>query len=79
MCQNYRKGYQTYPNCSLIFKTKADFEKHLDVNHHQAQINVNECRTYGNILLIPGLEHYEINYVKSYLSVAMDCYSYRSC
>ena len=65
LCARLIENYHTCPKCSLTFKKKYEFENHIDVNHPNAAINVYASRTYGNILLIPGLGHYEINYTKA--------------
>ena len=54
-----------WPKCSLLFKSKEEFETHIHINHTTATIDISAHRTYGNFLLIPGSEHFEINYTKA--------------
>lgn len=57
--------HHTCPICSFAINNTADFENHLESNHNDNNINTDECKTYGNILLLPGLGHYEINITKA--------------
>ena len=65
LCSRLIERSHTCPRCSLQFKSKPEFETHLNINHRNSDINVNTCRSFGNFLLIPGLGHYEINYTKA--------------
>ena len=62
LCSKIVDNYHLCPTCSELFKKKDLFLKHLNV--HPVD-DVNKCRKYGNILLLPGLGHMEINLTKA--------------
>jgi hypothetical protein len=61
----------TCPACGHETKTGVhDFEKHITINHPDLQCDFQAQRTFQNLLLIPGLGHFEINMVKGLFKLA---------
>ena len=50
------------PTCNELFKTREVFINH--VKDHPTD-DINNCKKYGNIILLPGLGHMEINLTKA--------------
>lgn len=62
--------------CSDDFSNKSSFETHLTENHGVCDIKseLNKCREYGKVLLIPGLGHIEINMIKGLFKLLWPIY-----
>ncbi|XP_046346471.2 uncharacterized protein LOC124127059 [Haliotis rufescens] len=62
--------------CSICNATDihgmSDLQKHLDYDHNQPCHNPQEHRTFGNILLLPGPGHMEINMAKASFKLLWD-------
>ena len=61
LCSRIIENYHVCPCCKELFKKKGDFIKHVNV--HPVD-DISACKKYGNILLIPGMGHMEINITK---------------
>ena len=61
-----RDNYFTCLTCKELFKKKDAFLNHTITNPTD---NVNFCKKYGNIFLIPGLGHMEINLTKAFFKL----------
>ena len=55
----------TCPECKVECTSQNEFDKHIASSHGHINVPLNECKTYGHILLIPGLGHNEINYINA--------------
>ncbi|XP_069122376.1 uncharacterized protein [Argopecten irradians] len=53
------------PDCPREFEDECDFSAHRDDFEHGGNVSLHHCRKYKNIILLPGLGHYEINMVKA--------------
>ncbi|CAC5411461.1 unnamed protein product [Mytilus coruscus] len=49
-------------HCNTDYTNKYAFQKHVKESHDECDIN--ESRTFGKLLLVPGLGHIEINMAK---------------
>ena len=63
LCSKMMDNYFVCATCKLEFKKKKDFQDHQSV--HPAETNIYECLKYGQILLLPGIGHMEINITKA--------------
>jgi hypothetical protein len=65
------ENYFTCPACSHDTKTgKQTFSKHMSQCHPDVQYDMNHCRTFKDLLLVPGLGHFEMNMVKGIFKLA---------
>ena len=65
LCFRIIENYHICQCCKESFKKKDVFIKH--VNGHPVD-DISACKKYGNILLIPGMGHVEINITKGILN-----------
>ncbi|XP_052075429.1 uncharacterized protein LOC127712863 [Mytilus californianus] len=74
----YTLGSRTIENvsvcqdCKMEFDEEANFKDHIKQNDHCKELSANDCRKYNNIVMIPGLGHYEINMVKVLIKLLWD-------
>ena len=66
LCSKMIDNYLTCQTCEELSKKKDAFVNHT-ITHPTD--NVNFCKKYGNILLIPGLGHIEINLTKAFFKL----------
>lgn len=52
------------PTCQREFTDEHSFDQHRNLSDHSTGLRIDECKKFKNLLLIPGLGHYEINMVK---------------
>ncbi|XP_062592407.1 uncharacterized protein LOC134253831 [Saccostrea cucullata] len=52
------------PTCHREFLDAQGFQKHQEDSEHATNARLEDCKKFKNVLLIPGLGHYEINMVK---------------
>ena len=52
-------------NCEYECSSELQLNEHINENHELENVDVKACKTFGRILLVPGLGHFEINYIKA--------------
>lgn len=59
--------YHTCSKCLEKLKSEDTFLQHCTDIHNMkdGDVNTTECKSYGKLLLIPGLGHYEMKYTKA--------------
>lgn len=62
LCSKIIENYHVCPTCNELFKKREVFINHVKVHPTD---DINKCKKYGNILLLPGLGHMEINLTKA--------------
>ncbi|XP_062603684.1 uncharacterized protein LOC134265484 [Saccostrea cucullata] len=60
------------PHCTMEFMDEADFDEHRSNYKHANNDSKQKCRKYNNIVMIPGLGHYEINMTKALFRLLWD-------
>ena len=61
----------TCPICNSQHRTTELFQNHLK-QHPDHNLDLDNCRTYKDLLLIPGLGHFEINALRGVFKLGWD-------
>ena len=59
------ENYALCPVCEETLKSEVLFQQHINATHNDPTISFNTNRKFKNILLIPRLGHFEINFTKA--------------
>jgi len=63
LCSKMIENYFICPHCNESFTKKVQFINHI--NQENLDIEIENCKKYKNILLIPGMGHIDINNTKA--------------